>query len=1085
MFKKIFIYVFTVFFSIQLYSQSICSLNSSDSISWRVFPVDMDSSSVAVLSTPGYDVSTWIPSKVPGTYFVDYVNAGIEKDPDFGDNIYNVDEKKYNKEFWYRTEFEVPAGFTKDKLWLNFKGVNKEGTFILNGELLGSVTGFMLRSVFDVSTKVKTGKNVLLVKTNVPDVRKSRQPTWALDTWANFAMPTYMASAGWDWMPYVPGLNCGITNDVYLSTTGVVKLEDVWVRSEVPDIKQANISINATIHNCNNQSVTGTLTGTILPGNILFSKTITLSANQSLPVKINKDEFTQLTISNPLLWYPNGYGTPNLYTLNLSFNVNNEISDVQTVTFGVRKYDYKNENGAFTLYVNNSKVLVRGGNWGMTEYLQRSRGKEYDTRIKLHADMNFNMIRCWTGCVTDDEFYDYCDKYGIMVWDDFWFHGSLFAPDESLFMSNAVDKIKRLRNHPCIAVWCGANEGVPAGNLDTLLKTAVGEYDGNDRHYQSCSNSGGGLSGSGWWENMNPKNYFTGPGSGGGDWSGAGTWAFRSEIGTAAFTTFESFQEFMPVDSWWPPKNEMWNKHYFGAQAAAAGSDTYYNTVCDNYGAPAGIDEFCEKSQYLNLEVMKAIYEGWNDNMWNNATGVLIWMSQSAYPSFVWQTYDYYFDATGAYWGAKKACEPLHIQWNYANNSVKVINTTLTNYTALKAKATVYNLKGEVYTPLSMEKTLDAGSNTATECFVLAEKNLLNLALSKNVFASANTNDAEGVPGRAVDGNLSSRWGSGYQNNAWFYVDLGSGNLIDKVKIYWESAYGRNYQIMVSDDAANWTTVYTQNSGTGGTETISFPPVTARYVKFQGVERGTMWGYSFYEFEVYAPTQHSAGDNTVELSNLSFIKLQLLDAGNNTVSENFYWRNMDEYNYKDLNTLPKADVSITETRKKENGNCLVSCNVTNNSSTVAFGNRLKVINKQTGKRVLPIFMNDNYFTLMPNESKKIDIQFAEALVGNADFEVVLKQYGDYNSTPTGTAVESINDNNSFSLTVFPNPVHQILTINKPETSIKVVKIVDMYGNLVYFAKKTSTIDVSKFPKGIYILTAIVDDRVYNTKFQKN
>lgn len=1085
MFQKSLVYAFTFLLAVQAYGQSICSLNSSDKVEWRVFPVDKVSATVSELSASGFDVSAWIPSKVPGTYFVDYVNAGIEKDPNFGDNIYTVDEKKYNKEFWYRTEFEVPAGFSKSKLWLNFKGVNKEGTFILNGVSLGNVKGFMLRSKYDITAKVKTGKNVLLVKTNVPDVRKERQPTWALDSWSNFAMPTYMASASWDWMPYVPGLNCGITNDVYLLTTGTVKLEDVWVRSELPDLSQANVSIAANLVNTNNQSVTGTLTGTIMPGNIQFSKSISLAANQSLSIKINKDEFAQLTVSNPFLWYPRGYGNPNLYTLDLKFDVNNETSDNQIVSFGIRKYEYKTENGAFTLYVNNSKVFIRGGNWGMTEYLQRSRGEEYETRIKLHVDMNYNMIRCWTGCVTDDEFYDYCDQYGIMVWDDFWFHGSLFAPTESIFMNNAIDKIKRLRNHPAIAVWCGANEGIAGGNLDQLLRTAVTDFDGNDRHYHSSSNAGGGLSGSGWWVNMHPRNYFTGPTSGGGDWNGAGTWALRTEIGTATFTTFESFQEFMPVDSWWPPKNEMWNKHYFGAQAQTAGTDTYFNTLTDNYGASTEIDEFCEKSQYLNMEVMKAIYEGWNDNMWNNATGVLIWMSQSAYPSFVWQTYDYYYDATGAYWGAKKACEPLHIQWNYANNSVKVINTTLNNYQNLKAKATVYNLKGEVYTPLSMEKILDSKSNTATECFVLAEKNSMNLAQSKTVYASVNGNDGEGVATRAVDGNLSTRWGSGYQNNAWFYVDLGSSNLIDKVKIFWEGAYGKKFQIQISDNATTWTTVYTQISGTGGTETISFNPVMARYVRFQGVERATSWGYSFYEFEVYASNQNSGGENSVGLSKVNFIKLQLLDADNKPVSENFYWRNMNEYNYQDLNTLPKANVTIAETRKKENGKYFVSCVVTNNSSTVAFGNRLKVINKQTGKRVLPIFMNDNYFTLMPNESKKIDIEFSEALVETNNFEVVLKQYGDYDSTPLNSAVENLSDNNSMSLQVFPNPVSEVLTIKKPETSIKALKIYDMYGNLVYFAKNKSSVNVSKLAKGVYLLSAIVDDRVFSTKFQKN
>ncbi len=1086
--KKIFVLFSIILFSVPIYSQSSHSLITANGTVWKVFPVDQVTVPVPDLSVPGFDMSGWISATVPGTFFVDYVNAGLEKDPDFGDNIYQVDEAKYNKAFWYRTEFEIPAGFNQGKLWLNFKGVNKEGFFFLNGEELGTVKGFMLRSKYDVTDKIKNGKNVLLVKIDVPDVRLKREPAWQLDTWANFAMPSFMASAGWDWMPYVPGLNCGITNDVYLTTTGSVVLEDVWIRSDLPDINQAHVNIEMVVKNTGNEPISGTLNGTIMPGNIRISKTVSIGANMSETVRMNKDEFNQLTIDNPLLWWPNGYGKPNLYACNLELVIDDKISDRQTVSFGIRRFDCKTENGAFTLYVNHSKVLMRGGNWGMTEYLQRSRGEEYETRIKLHADMNFNMIRLWTGCVTDDEFYDYCDQYGIMVWDDFWFHGSLFAPDQDIFMSNAIDKIKRLRNHACIAVWCGSNEGVPGGKkgegLDLALKEAVRNYDGNDRHYQTSSNAGGGLSGSGWWVNQHPSTYFSGPGNGGGDWNGAGTWALRTEIGTATFTTFESFREFMPQDSWWPAGNEMWNKHYFGNQAQTAGTDTYLNTVNENYGTAKEIDEFCEKSQYLNLEVMKAIFEGWSDNMWDNATGVLIWMSQSAYPSFVWQTYDYYYDATGAYWGAKKACEPLHIQWSYSDNSVKVINTTLNDYSDLKAKATVYNLKGEVYEPLGKEKRIQSLSNTATEAFVLADATEQNLALNKPVIASPNANDGEGIPSRAVDGSLSSRWGSGYQNDAWFYVDLETPAEINKVKIHWEGAYGRKFMIQVSDDAINWTTVFIQENGKGGTEVISFEPVSTRYVKFQGIERGTMWGYSFYEFIVYPAAGNSEPGNNVQLSDVNFIHLELSDNAGNLVSDNFYWRNMNQYNYQALNTLPLADVSVAETQKREHGKCHISCVVTNHSSTVAFGNRLNVINKETEKRILPVFMNDNYFTLMPNESKHIEIEFKESLVGNADFEVVLKQYGDYDSSPLSSIKEPVDSFPAESLQIYPNPVSEVLKLNLSHGTLQEVKIYHVSGKLVYSGNSDSTIPVSHFSKGVYLLRAIIDNQSYSTKFVK-
>jgi beta-galactosidase/beta-glucuronidase len=105
-------------------------------------------------------------------------------------------------------------------------------------------------------------------------------------------------------------------------------------------------------------------------------------------------------------------------------------------------------------------VFLKGGNWGMAEYMLRCRGDEYDTKVRLHKEMNFNIIRNWIGSTTDDEFYDACDKYGMMIWDDFWLNSIPNLPnDVNNFNANAIEKIKRVRNHPSIAIWCGDNEG--------------------------------------------------------------------------------------------------------------------------------------------------------------------------------------------------------------------------------------------------------------------------------------------------------------------------------------------------------------------------------------------------------------------------------------------------------------------------------------------------------------------------------------------------------------------------------------------------------------------------------------------------
>jgi hypothetical protein len=688
---------------------------------WKLRPAD---------STAG----TWINAVVPGCVFASYVAAGLEKDPNYADNIYKVDQRKYNRDFCYRTEFPTPALFTNPvspnpastnpaspnpaspnpaspnpasphtstgpHCWLHFKGVNRKGEIFLNGTRLGMLDGFMDRGDFDITQLLSpTGKNVLTVLVSWPG-----RPI------ANHASPTYISSDGWDWMPSVPGLLQGITDEVYLSFNGPVTISDPWIRTDLPSRDKAVLSIavdlksSAAVDKKNISPLrdTGTLTCIIQPGNITLTRRVRLQPGESAHFSFDT------AIMHPRLWWPNGYGDPNLYTCTFHYT-----NDSTTVNFGIRKYTYDTVGGVLHILVNGKKIFVRGGNWGMSEYLLRCRGAEYDWKVKLHKEMHMNMIRNWIGSTTDEEFYDACDKYGIMVWDDFWLNSHPNLPDDIFaFNKNAVEKIRRFRNHPCIAVWCGDNESYPLPPLNSWLREDVRTFDGGDRLYQANSHSDG-LTGSGPWCNFSPAWYFTKYPGGFGGTPGYG---FRTEIGTAVFTTYESFRKFIPDSAAWP-QNAMWDKHFFGKSAANAGPDRYVDAVNKNYGTATGIEDFCRKAQLVNIETNKALYEGWQHHIWDDASGVMTWMSQSAYPSFVWQTYDYYYDLTGAYWGVKKACEPVHIQWSYADNSVKVVNTTLDRLEGLRAEAIVYQLDGKPAPRYGKTAIIDAAADTATACF--------------------------------------------------------------------------------------------------------------------------------------------------------------------------------------------------------------------------------------------------------------------------------------------------------------------------------------------------------------------------------
>ena len=950
------------------------SLNSDNpQVVWKVKAEAEAGNRAWSIATLQCDDNDWQVAGVPGTVFGAYVEAGLEKDPNYGDNIYKVDRSKYDRNFWYRTEFDSPALEEGEKVWLNFEGINRKGEIYFNGNRLGMLDGFMQRGCFDVTSLLKSGeKNVLAVLVH-----------WVGVTMPNYGSPTYLSCAGWDWMPYVPGLLSGITDDVYLTKTREVSIVDPWIRTKVPSKEKAVLSLQLELKNNTPVDRKGVLEGVIQPGNIRFSEELEVEAGAQRTFVLDSEKFAQFVLQSPALWWPNGYGSPNLYTCSLTYSVDGKVSDRQDITFGIREYGYELVDGVMQFKVNGERVYLKGGNWGMSEYMLRCRGEEYDLKVKLHKEMNFNMIRNWLGSTTDDEFYDACDKYGILVWDDFWLNSNKNLPDDIFaFNRNAVEKIKRLRNHACIAVWCGNNEGYPEPPLNNWLEEDVRVFDGGDRPYHANSHSDG-LSGSGPWANSNPNWYFTKAPYGYGANITKG-WGFRTEIGTAVFTTFESFKKFMPEEYWWP-RNEMWNKHFFGGLAGNALPDKYFKTVEYNYGEATGIEDFCRKAQLVNLEVNKAMYEGFQHHIWNDASCILTWMSQSAYPSFVWQTYDYYHDLTGAFWGIKKACEPLHIQWSYADNSVKIINTTLNVQKGLTATAKVYNMDGKEMKRYEQRATLDAAANRDTYCFTLPFTTD-NLAFGKKAYASSVSTDA-GDPGAVTDASDGSRWKSEVTSDEWIYVDLGEETEVATIVLNWETAHAKAYKLQLSDDARTWRDVYVQNDCKGGIETIKIEPQQARYVKMQGVQYATMWGYSLYEIEVYDTKK-----KPTDLTPVHFVKLELTDADGNLVSDNFYWRANKPGEHQPLNELPAARLKVTSKLQEKDGKKIIKAKVRNAGKSVALAVHVQAFRRSDGERILPALMNDNYFTLLKGEQKEIEIIFDSALLPDGEYELTAEPY---------------------------------------------------------------------------------------------
>jgi hypothetical protein len=690
---------------------------------WQIAPQEEVKANGEQLSTTAFQPSDWIDGQVPGTVFGAYVLAGREPEPTYGDNIYKTDFKKYDRNFWYRTEFTAPASYGTGRIWLNFDGVNRDADVYLNGQKLGSMHGFFQRGLFDVTNVIRRdGKNVLAVldylppiKPTPPSTRPVKPPTpyTPMPRGENYSSPSFICSRGWDWMPPVPGLNMGIYKDVYLTNTADVSLIDPWIRTLVPSQSEGDISIQTDVANRSAAGVQGELVGQINPGNITFRKAVSIEPNSTATVKLDPSDTPALKIADPKLWWPNGYGEPNLYTCHLEFHAGSTVSDQKDITFGIKQYTYDTDNDIMHFHINGVRIFPKGGSWGMAEFMLRCNAKDYDTKLRFHKEENFNIIRNWMGMTADQAFYDACDKYGVMVWDEFWLNSSGGRPaDLNIYQANVIEKIKQVRNHPSIVFWAADNEAAPPADISNPIAQAIKTYDGGDRRYSPNSRAGS-LSGSGPWGNLDLKKYFVGVPTGGGSKQAYG---MRSELGTATFVSYDSFQKFMPQGTQWP-ENQMWNDHYYGKWAGNGRPATYTSSINQRYGKATDIKDFCWKAQLLNIETMKAMFEGWLDHSDKDSAGLIIWMSQSAYPSMVWQTYDYYYDLTGSFWGAKSACEPVHIYWNENDDRIRVVNTSGKQALGLHAEARIYNLDGS---PKSKQAAdIDSSPTAVADCFKL------------------------------------------------------------------------------------------------------------------------------------------------------------------------------------------------------------------------------------------------------------------------------------------------------------------------------------------------------------------------------
>jgi hypothetical protein len=659
---------------------------------WQLQDVAKVPEPAAQISSDAYKPGGWYSATVPGTVLTTLVNNHVYPEPLYGENNRPeiIPESLVHTSYWYRTQVKIPSAYKNRHIWLNFDGINYAAAVWVNGNQVGQIKGAFIRGNFDISPLVKPGKTAVIAVLITPQpnpgvphehtIRDGIGPNGGISA---IDGPTFLCTIGWDWLPAIRDRDSGIWQKVYLSASGPVLIKDPLLTTDLPlpNTDSSDVAVQATVENVTDQPVKGVLKGTI--DDIRFEQPVELAAHARQQITFNPANTSALHIQNPHLWWPNGYGPQNLYHLHLEFVADQKQSDAHDLDFGIRKITYSVPGAdTLTISVNGVPVFIRGGDWGLDEGLKRIPWDRMDAKIRYHKLANLNLIRNWVGQSTSEQFYELCDKYGIMVWDEFFQPNPGDGPnptDIDTYIANVRDKVLRFRNHPAIILWCARNEGFPPPEIDAALRKVLAELEPT-RRYQPSSTDGAGVRSGGSYAWRAPQAFYKITDD-----------YFKTETGTVSVPTLESIHGMLPKKDW-ESIDDAWAEHDFAR--GNSGSQNYPTQIAARYGALRNLADFVRKAQLANYEAFRAMYEGRNAVMFHPTTAVITWMSNPAQPSFVWQIYHYDLEPMSSFFAVMRAAELQHIQFNESTGDVQIVNNLPRPLTDATARVTVYNLDG-------------------------------------------------------------------------------------------------------------------------------------------------------------------------------------------------------------------------------------------------------------------------------------------------------------------------------------------------------------------------------------------------------
>ena len=757
---------------------------------WEMISTVLEKASGEEISTGHCTTTAWYPVEVPTTVLNGLVKNGVYPNPRLDMNNYLIpdisdefntkhDLAKYSylpnhvnpwkDPYWFRTKFKIPENYRGRQVWLNFDGINYRGEVWLNGRRIADsseMVGMFRRFKYNV-TEVMNGSDLNYLAVKIYSVDHPGIPGTQMKVFGPNRGPaedlfkdvTLKISGGWDCALPVRDRNMGIYQPVYLTFTNNVDIVEPYVVTSLPlpDTSEANLTIRATLVNVTDHQQSGLLKGKIdlltdvdmgdyvkhYHGNmesITFEKQVIVPAKAAAEVTVSYRDFPQLTIRNPHLWWPNGYGEQYLHNLELSFEYDGKLSAVKNIMFGIREVSSTlhklNDHYGRVFYVNGQRIFCRGGWIQPDMLLDNNRGNIYD-QVRLIANANLNIVSSEDMPAPLNELVEALDKYGLMWWEVFYqcwvtvpgTKSAHYPLDHSLAKESTRDIILRYRNSPSLVAWCAANESLPDSDLYFALKDQLRELDTTRVFLPSTAI---------WWDWEKLSPYIrddlpvgtTDVGPPGYTWRPLPFYfeiinevkdqMFRNELGVPAVPTLSSLRKFIfnlggdrgnpyfPLDSVWA-EHGAWDGNRYAFRA-------YDDAIRNYYGFKTkSVADYARIAQIVNADSYRAMFEAANSRMWDITSGVMLWKLNSSYPDVLWQLYDWYLNPNAGYYYTRKACEPLHIQMNANDYKVSVVNTLHKPVHNVIVRARLYDLNLKL--KWKREIKIDMGADRYLEVF--------------------------------------------------------------------------------------------------------------------------------------------------------------------------------------------------------------------------------------------------------------------------------------------------------------------------------------------------------------------------------